>query len=229
MKSDFVNMVAHELRSPIVAIRQQNSVLLEGLAGPLQEKQEEFLERGIMKIDQLLEMINDLLDIAKIEAGKHIQHQVPTDASKIIRDIMVFLEPRAQAQQIKLVHELDDLRTIRADPKRIEEIFSNLITNAINYSPEGGTVTVSARCLNDNVEIKVSDTGVGIPETEIPKIFDKFYRVKDPKTRKVMGTGLGLSIVKGIIEAHNGTVDVESTPGEGTTFKILLPLMADDE
>lgn len=229
MKSDFVNMVAHELRSPIVAIRQQNSVLLEGLAGPLQEKQEEFLQRGVIKIDQLLEMINDLLDMAKIEAGKHIQHQVPTDAGKIITDLMTLLEPRAQAQQIKLVHELDDLKTISADPKRIEEIFSNLITNAINYSPEGGTVTVSARSLNDNVEIKVSDEGVGIPETEIPKIFDKFYRVKDPKTRKVTGSGLGLSIVKGIIEAHNGTVDVESTPGEGTTFRILLPLMADDE
>ena len=229
MKSDFVNMVAHELRSPIVAIRQQNSVLLEGLAGPLQEKQEEFLKRGIIKIDQLLEMINDLLDMAKIEAGKHIQHQVLTDAGKIIKDLMTLLEPRAQAQQIKLVHKLDDLKTISADPKRIEEIFSNLITNAINYSPEGGTVTVAARCMNDNVEIKVSDTGVGIPETEIPKIFDKFYRVKDPKTRKVTGTGLGLSIVKGIIEAHNGTIDVESTPGEGTTFRILLPLMADDE
>lgn len=229
MKSDFVNMVAHELRSPIVAIRQQNSVLLEGLAGPLQKKQEEFLQRGLMKIDQLLEMINDLLDIAKIEAGKHIQHHVPTDVGKIIEDTITFLEPRAQAQQIKLIHKLDNLKPVQADSKRIEEIFSNLITNAINYSPEGGIVTVSAHCLNDNIEIKVSDTGVGIPETEIPKIFDKFYRVKDPKTRKVMGTGLGLSIVKGIIEAHNGTIDVESTPGEGTTFRILLPLMANDE
>ena len=229
MKSDFVNMVAHELRSPIVAIRQQNSVLVEGLAGPLQQKQEEFLKRGIMKIDQLLELINDLLDMAKIEAGKDIQHHVPTDIGKIIEDTITFLEPRAQAQQIKLIHNLDNLKTVQADPKRIEEIFSNLITNAINYSPEGGVVTVSAHCLNDNMEIKVSDTGVGIPETEVPKIFDKFYRVKDPKTRKVMGTGLGLSIVKGIIEAHNGTIDVESTPGEGTTFRILLPLMANDE
>jgi len=229
MKSDFVNMVAHELRSPIVAIRQQNSVLLEGLAGPLQEKQEEFLQRGIMKIDQLLEMINDLLDIAKIEAGKYIQHQIPTDVGKIITNIMAFLESRAQAQGIKLTHKLDNLRTVQADPKRIEEIFSNLVTNAINYSPEGGVVTVSACCLNDNMEIRVSDTGVGIPKTEIPKIFDKFYRVKDPKTRKVMGTGLGLSIVKGIIEAHNGTIDVESTPGKGTTFRILLPLIANDE
>ena len=225
MKSDFVNMVAHELRSPIVAIRQQNSVLLEGLAGPLQQKQQEFLERGMLKIDQLLELINDLLDIAKIEAGKHIQHQTPTDIGKIIIDTMTFLEQRAEAQGIKLVHKLEDTQPVQADPKRIEEVFSNLVTNAINYSPEGGMVTVSAHCLSDFMEIKVADTGVGIPESEIPKIFDKFYRVKDPRTRKVMGTGLGLSIVKGIIEAHNGTIEVESKKGEGTTFRILLPLV----
>jgi len=225
MKSDFVNMVAHELRSPIVAIRQQNSVLLEGLAGPLQKKQEEFLERGMLKIDQLLELINDLLDIAKIEAGKHIQHQTPTDIGKIITDTMTFLEQRAENQGIKLEHKLENMRPIQADPKRIEEVFSNLITNAINYSPEGGIVTVSAHCLSDYMEIRITDTGVGIPESEIPKIFDKFYRVKDPKTRKVMGTGLGLSIVKGIIEAHNGTIEVESVQGEGTTFRILLPLV----
>ncbi len=225
MKTDFVNMVAHELRSPIVAIRQQNSVLLEGLAGPLQEKQKEFLERGILKIDQLLELINDLLDIAKIEAGKHIQHQTPTDIGRIIIDTMTFLEQRAEAQGIKLQHEMENMQPVQADPKRIEEVFSNLITNAINYSPEGGVVTVSGRCLSDYMEIRVSDTGVGIPESEMPKIFDKFYRVKDPKTRKVMGTGLGLSIVKGIIEAHNGTIEVESVKGEGTTFRILLPLV----
>lgn len=229
MKNDFVNMVAHELRSPIVAIRQQNSVLLEGLAGPLQEKQEEFLQRGIMKIDQLLEMINDLLDIAKIEAGRYIQRHVPTDMGEIIRGTITFLEPRAEAQGIMLSHDLNDLKPVQADPKRIEEVFNNLITNAINYSPEGGSVTVSARCLSDYMEIRVSDTGVGIPETEIPKIFDKFYRVKDPKTRKVMGTGLGLSIVKGIVEAHNGTIDVESTPGKGTTFRILFPLIINDK
>ena len=228
MKSDFVNMVAHELRSPIVAIRQQNSVLLEGLAGPLQKKQEEFLQRGVLKIDQLLELINDLLDIAKIEAGKHIQHQTPTDIGQIIINTVTFLEQRAEAQGIKLNHKLKNMQSVQADPKRIEEVFSNLITNAINYSPEGGVVTVSACCLSDYMEIRVSDTGVGIPAGEIPKIFDKFYRVKDPKTRKVMGTGLGLSIVKGIIDAHNGTIEVESVPGEGTTFRILLPLVTYD-
>jgi len=228
MKSDFANMVAHELRSPLMAIRQQDSVLLEGLAGPLQEKQRTFISRGIDKIDQLLELINDLLDIAKIEAGKHVQHQVPTDIEQIIRDTIALLDPRAQEQNIELSVSYQNMARLQADPKGIGEVFTNLITNAINYSPEGGKVVVTAQGLNEYMEIKVKDTGVGILEDELPKIFDKFYRVKHPKTRQVLGTGLGLSIVKGIIQAHNGTIDVESIPDKGTTFRILLPIIPDD-
>jgi two-component system, OmpR family, phosphate regulon sensor histidine kinase PhoR len=112
-----------------------------------------------------------------------------------------------------------------ADPKNIEEILNNLLSNALNYSPEGGEVKISARVLGDFMEIKVADQGIGIPPEEIPKIFEKFYRVKDPKTRQVTGTGLGLSIVKGIVEAHRGSIDVESTVRVGTTFRILLPVM----
>jgi len=225
MKSDFVNMVAHELRSPLVSIRQQNSVLVEGLAGPLQEKQQDFLEKGMKKIDSLLELINDLLDIAKIEAGKAIQHQVPINIGQMISDTASLMEPRAKEQGITLTYSCHNLKPVMADPKNIEEIFNNLITNAINYSPDGGNVTVSAQGFGEYLEIKVSDTGVGIPPEELPKIFDKFYRVKSPKTRQVMGTGLGLAIVKGVIEAHRGTIDVESVPDKGTTFRILLPVI----
>ena len=225
MKSDFVNMVAHELRSPLVSIRQQNSVLVEGLAGPLQEKQQGFLEKGMKKIDSLLELINDLLDIAKIEAGKAIQHQVPINIGQMISDTVSLMEPRAKEQGITLTYSCHDLKPVMADPKNIEEIFNNLITNAINYSPDGGNVTVSAQGFGEYLEIKVIDTGVGIPPEELPKIFDKFYRVKSPKTRQVMGTGLGLAIVKGVVEAHRGTIDVESVPDKGTTFRILLPVI----
>ena len=227
MKSDFVNMVAHELRSPLVSIRQQNSVLLEGLAGPLQEKQEQFISRGMQKIDALLELINDLLDMAKIEAGKAVQHQVPTDVGRIISDMVAFMEPRAREQQVSLHCAFKNLKPIQADPKRIGELFNNLITNAINYSPNGGRVSITAEGLGEYMEIKVSDTGVGIPKEELPKIFDKFYRVKSPKTRQVMGTGLGLSIVQGVVEAHRGTIDVESEVDQGTTFRILLPVIAE--
>jgi len=225
MKSDFVNMVAHELRSPLTAIRQQNSVVLEGLAGPLQQKQEDFLGRGIKKIDTLLELINDLLDVAKIEAGKHVQHQVPINIGQIIEDTVQLMEPKAREQNIALTYSCKNMQPVQADPKSIEEIFNNLITNAINYSTASGQVAVTAQCLGEYMEIKVADTGVGIPPEELPKIFDKFYRVKHPKTRQVLGTGLGLAIVKGIVEAHHGTIDVESVPDRGTTFRILLPIL----
>ncbi len=225
MKSDFVNMVAHELRSPLVSIRQLNSVLLEGLAGPLEGKQKEFVSRGVKKIDSLLELINDLLDVAKIEAGKFVQHQVPTDIGRLMEDTVALMEPRAKEMGITLTCSSRDLKPVQADPKNIEEIFNNLISNAINYSPEGGQVSVSAQGLGEYMEIRVEDTGVGISPEELPRIFDKFYRVKHPKTRQVMGTGLGLAIVKGIVEAHHGTIDVKSVQDKGTTFRILLPVI----
>ena len=228
MKSDFINMVAHELRSPLISIRQQNTVLLEGLVGPLEEKQETFVEKGVKKIDQLLELINDLLDIAKIEAGKHIQHRVPTDIESLITDTLSLLEPRAQGQGITLTGSCKNMKPVHADPKGLEEIFNNLVTNAINYSPEGGKVEVTAQVLGEYMEIKVSDTGVGIDPEELPKIFDKFYRIKNKKTREVRGTGLGLAIVKGVVESHSGTIDVESVPEKGTTFRILLPVIREN-
>jgi signal transduction histidine kinase len=227
MKSDFINMVAHELRSPMVAIRQQNSVMMEGLAGPLGEKQQDLLNKATKKIDSLLELINDLLDISKIESGKTIQHQVPTDVGRIITDMVELMEPRAKEQGISLDYVNKDLKQIQADPRQMEEIFNNLITNAINYSPDGGKVEISAKTLGENLEIKVSDTGIGIAPEELPKIFDKFYRVKSPKTRQIIGTGLGLSIVKGIVESHRGRIDVESELDKGTSFRILLPIIKD--
>jgi len=229
MKSDFVNMVAHELRSPLVAIRQLNTVILEGLAGPLGDKQREFIDRGTKKIDALLKLINDLLDIAKIEAGKYVQHRVPTDLGGIIEDLITLLEPRAEKQGIDLTFSYENLKPIQSDPKNMEEIFNNLISNAINYSPEGGKVSVMAQGLGEYMEIKVMDTGIGISPEELPKIFDKFYRVKNPKTREVMGTGLGLAIVKGVVDTHHGTIDVESDVGKGTTFRILLPVITESE
>jgi len=223
MKSDFVNMVAHELRSPLVSIRQINSVLLEGLAGALAEKQEEFVKRGMKKIDALLELINDLLDVAKLEAGRAVQKPMALDLGEMIEDLVILTQPRAKQQGILLTYSHENLRPVVADPKNIEEVLNNLLTNAINYSPEGGKVTVSARGVGGFMEIKVSDTGVGIAPEEVPKLFDRFYRVKHPKTRRVAGTGLGLSIVKGIIESHQGHIAIDSNFGQGAKVSIVLP------
>jgi signal transduction histidine kinase len=229
MKSEFVNMVAHELRSPLVSIRQIQSVLAEGLAGPLSEKQSDFVKRGMKKIDALLALINDLLDVARLEAGRLVRKQENVDLSKLIEDMVVLMEPRAREQKISLLCSCENPRPVKADPANIEEILNNLLSNAINYSPQGGTVAVRARDVSEFVEITVSDTGVGIAAEELPKIFDKFYRVKHPKTRHVTGTGLGLSIVKGIVEAYQGSIRVESVPGQGTTFTLRLPAARREE
>ena len=223
MKSDFVNMVAHELRSPLVSIRQIQSVLAEGLAGPLSEKQADFVKRGMKKIDALLALINDLLDVARLEAGRLVQKQTAIDLSELIQDMVLLMQVRAKEQGIDLTYSCENMKPVVADPKNIEEVLNNLLTNAINYSPEGGKVTVTARGAGQFVEIKVSDSGVGIAPEELHKIFDKFYRVKHPKTRGVTGTGLGLSIVKGIVETYRGSIHVESVPDQGTTFTVLLP------
>lgn len=227
MKTDFVNMVTHELRSPLVSIRQLQNVLLEGLTGPLNEKQRDYVARGMNKIDALLGLINDLLDIAKIEAGKYVQHRVPTDIGKLVEETVNLMAARASEQGVTIAWECRNLKPVQADPKNIEEVLNNLVSNAVNYSPDGGEVTVIAKGLGEIMEIAVKDNGVGIPSEELPKIFDKFYRVKHPRTRKVIGTGLGLAIVKSVVEAHNGTIEVESVPDRGSTFKIRLPMILD--
>ncbi len=227
MKSNFVQMVSHELRSPLASIKQLLMVMLDGLAGELADKQRELLNRSQLKIQGLLDLINDLLDVAKIESGHAFQQQVPILLSDILEQIVALMKPRAEKQNVALRLDLPPLLPlIQADPRSMEELFTNLISNAIHYSPEGGEVVVSAVSHGDYLTLLVSDTGIGIEPEEVSKIFDKFYRVKHPKTRQVIGTGLGLAIVKGIVESHRGSIEVESQPGVGTVFRVLLPTIA---
>jgi signal transduction histidine kinase len=227
MKSNFVHLVSHELRSPLATIKQQMAVMLDGLAGELTGKQREMLTRAQGKIQGLLELINDLLDVAKIESGRAVEQQVPTDLGHLLEETVAFMKGRAEHQGVLLELERPEaLPLVQADPRSMEEVFNNLISNAINYSPNGGRVTVRALPHDNYLEVRVSDTGIGIAPEELAKIFDKFYRVKDPQTRQVIGTGLGLAIVKGVVDSHRGTVEVESAPGVGTTFRVLLPVLA---
>jgi len=227
MKNDFVRMVSHELRAPLSAIKMQHTVILDGLAGDLTDKQRELLTRAHAKIQGLLDLINELLNVARMEAGHCQLEQVPLPLGEILTELMGFLETKAQDQKIALHLALPpDLPLIQADRRSMEEVFMNLLCNAINYSPNGGEVRVSALSHGDYLEVLVSDTGIGIDPEELPKIFDKFYRAKHPQTRQVIGTGLGLAIVKNIIDAHRGSVQVESQPGVGTTFRVLLPAVS---
>jgi two-component system, OmpR family, phosphate regulon sensor histidine kinase PhoR len=225
LKSDFVNLVSHELRSPLSSIIMQLKVILEGLAGELTDKQREMLNRSHDKMQGLLDLINDLLDLAKIESGHRHLEQTPLHLGEVLTEVADFLRDKAEKQKITLELSLpQDLPQVRADRRAMEEVFTNLLTNAIKYSPNGGSVWITALSHVDYLEARVSDEGIGIEEDEIPKIFDKFYRVKHTQTRQVIGTGLGLAIVKNIIEAHRGSIAVESQVGQGTSFKVLLPV-----
>jgi len=224
MKTEFVNLVSHELRSPLSAIKMQHEVILEGLAGELTPKQREMLTRAQARIQGLVTLITDLLDVAKIESGHRVMEQLPLNLKEVLTDLMDLLKPRAEGQKVALtLLAPDDLPQILADRRGMEEVFTNLISNAINYSPDGGDVQVMAASHSDYVEVRVKDTGIGIEAEELPKIFDKFYRVKSPKTRQIIGSGLGLAIVKSIVEMHRGRIHVESQAGAGTLFRVSLP------
>jgi two-component system phosphate regulon sensor histidine kinase PhoR len=227
MKNDFVRMVSHELRSPISAIRLQHAVILDGLAGELTDKQRELITRAQAKLQGLLELINDMLDVAKMEAGFRHFEQVPLQLQEILGEIVEFMEAKATAQRVKLrLDAAPNLPAVLADHRGMEEVFTNLISNAINYSPSGGDVAVSVGLNGEFLEVRVSDQGVGIEPEEVPKIFEKFYRVKSPATRQIIGTGLGLPIVKSVVEAHRGSIEVESQVGVGSTFRVLLPVVS---
>lgn len=224
MKNEFVHMVSHELRSPMTAIKLQHEVILQGLAGEVTDKQRELLNRAQVKIQGLIDLINESLDIAKIEAGYRQLELLPLQIGEVLQEVVDLLRVKAEGQKVTLkLSNSPDLPPVLADRRSMEEVFTNLVTNAINYSPDGGEIKVSAVSQGGYVEVQVSDCGIGIEPEEIPKIFDKFYRVKHPRTRQIIGTGLGLALVKGIVDAHRGTVEVESRLGEGSTFRVLLP------
>lgn len=224
MKSSFVQMVSHELRSPLASIEQLLKVVLDGLAGGLSEKQKDLLGLSQMKIESLLCLINDLLDVAKIESCHGFQQQVPLDLLEVLDRTISLMKPRAESQNIELrLETMGKIPPIVADPRNMEELFSNLLSNAINYSPDGGEVVVRVDSREGFLSVEVCDSGIGIDPEEIPKIFGKFYRVKHPGTRQITGTGLGLAIVKGIVESHRGAIEVDSRPGAGSTFRVLLP------
>ena len=225
LKTDFVNMVAHEIRSPLNSIAMQLKVILDGLAGSVTDKQKEILDRASQKINALSNLSTELLDLASIESGLITQEKEKFHIRSLLEDQVAFFQQSAAAKGISLeLDALPDLPPILANKSNIEEVFSNLITNAIKYSPENGKITILAVTVKTHLCVSVSDTGFGIPAEDLPKIFDRFYRVKNEKTRYITGTGLGLPIVKSILEAHNGKIKVESEPDKGSTFYVYLPL-----
>jgi PAS domain S-box-containing protein len=226
MKNDFVSMVSHEIRSPLNSVLMQLKVVLDGLAGDLTEKQRDILSRSSGRIKSLVDLSTELLDLARIESGLITQEKEKVDPNQLLADQVEFHRPEAQAKKQTLVlADHPQLPPLWANRQNIDEVLSNLITNAIHYTPEGGTITVDAKTENDYLALSVQDNGLGIPEEERDRIFSRFYRVKNENTRHITGTGLGLPIVKSIVEAHQGRIKLESAEDEGTTFYVYLPLI----
>lgn len=227
LKSDFVSMVAHEIKSPLNSVLMQISVLLDGLAGDLTEKQRDILERSSLKITSLTELATELLDLSKIESGLINQDRETLDLNRLIADHVALYQARAQEDHIVLTaRKTEESLSVMANRNNMEEVLSNLISNAIRYTPENGTVDVWADEEEESILLHVADTGFGIPEDCLDQIWDKFFRVKNEKTRFINGTGLGLAIVKRIVDAHNGSIKVSSQVDKGTTFTICLPKIA---
>lgn len=226
LKSEFVAKVSHELRSPLSTIHEQLAMVIRDMTPRDSGEDQYILSRAKEKTQGLISLISDLLDLSRIEAGAICQQPRTLDLEDLLTQIVDFLKARAEAKQQTLTYTPSPEKTpqITADPMALESIFGNLVSNAINYTPEGGKINVATNLTPQGIQVAVSDTGFGIEAKHLENIFKRFYRVKDANTRFITGTGLGLPIVKGLLNELGGSITVASTPGQGTTFTVELPI-----
>jgi two-component system sensor histidine kinase/response regulator len=223
MEENFITMVSHQLRSPLIAIQQYFEVILAGMAGKVDKKQKEMLLRARERIEGLLNVINDWLDVARLDSGQIVDKLKSIPLKKIIKKIIEDLKPLAQQSDISVEFEPScESDLVSGDGETLEQVFYNLITNAIIYNKPDGRVVVTIKRNKDFIAAEIQDTGIGIAEEHLPFIFDQFYRGSRREDQKIKGTGLGLSIAKKIVDSHGGTIKVSSELGKGSTFTVLL-------
>jgi two-component system NtrC family sensor kinase len=221
IKSDFVHTVSHDLRSPLTSVLGYAELV--GRAGPLNNHQREFLGRLQSSVQDITALVNDLLDIGRLEAGFDTRREI-VQLENILTYTVDILAPQIKAKELRVrVDQSPRLPPLKANPLRLRQMLDNLITNAIKYSNPGGDIHISLRSESNQIIFQITDNGAGIPPTDLPRVFEKFYRGENvPDT--VIGTGLGLAIVKSIVESHQGRVWVESKLGEGSSFFVVLPI-----
>lgn len=229
LKSEFVATVSHELRTPMTAIKGYVDILMMGAAGALNENQTHFLDIVGNNIERLNILVNDLLDISRIESGRVILSRQPVDLREVTEDVIAEVLRRSQEENKPMALSLDApkrIPTIMGDTERVRQIIGNLVDNAYNYTPENGTIRVGIHAENGEVQIDIQDNGVGIALEDQARIFERFYRGEHPLVLSTPGTGLGLPIVRQLVEMHNGRIWMKSSgvPGEGSTFSFTLPL-----
>jgi len=227
LKDQFLSNVTHELRNPIGAIKQSISVILEGTAGPLSDPQEKFLANAKRNLERLSALVDDILDLAKLEAKKMELKLKSIPLSTVIDEVCETLNTWAANKGITLAKDIqENIPDINVDPDRVIQILLNIMSNAIKFTPKGGTITVGAKveASKDHIVMTVQDTGVGIPKDDLPKIFGKFQQASNRSSGDKSGTGLGLSIAQELVHLHLGEISVDSEEGQGTVFTFTLPL-----
>jgi two-component system, OmpR family, phosphate regulon sensor histidine kinase PhoR len=224
IKSRFISLVAHELRAPVAAIKGYLDIVLKRAAGNDQKVYDNMLERSRSRADGLLDLIQDLLEMSRIDTRKVQRRIQPVDLNKSLRENLEFFNLEIEKQDLEVINELSD-KTIEvmADPEELDRIIINLLSNAVKYNKDGGSVTISAGKNSGSVCFAIADTGIGMTEEEKARLFEDFFRANNPQTRKQPGTGLGLAITKRMVEANFGRIEVESKQGEGSKFTVTLP------
>ncbi len=227
-KSEFMSIMSHELRTPLNAIIGFSEVIKQKIGGDLNEKQERYVDYILLHSQHLLTLINDVLDMTRIESGKMemLIEKMPVQIA--IDEILIVIKERAQKRNVVIKEEIEpQLDFIYADKQKFKQVLLNLLDNAVKFSkPEGGTVTIKVKKVEDMTEFSVSDNGIGIKEEDTGKIFNIFQQVDSGVIRKYRGTGLGLAISKRLVEMHGGKIRVKSRYGKGSKFTFMLPLKA---
>jgi GAF domain-containing protein/nitrogen-specific signal transduction histidine kinase len=230
MKSDFVSTVSHELRTPMTSIKGFVDLVLMGTAGHVSEQQRHFLQIVKSNIDRLADLVEDILDLSKIETGRLYLQLEPVYFPVVVQGVLESLQAEIEDKGLELVVEVTpDLPLVKGDQDRLIRILTNLVSNAYKYTPAGGQIRITATPQEDLVRVAVADTGIGISEEDRAKIFDRFFRASHPMVREISGTGLGLPIVKSLVEMHGGKVQVQSELGKGSEFSFTLPLVSSED
>lgn len=218
LKDQFVNLVAHELRPPLTSIRGYAEFLSEGIGGALSNTQQDFVTQIHLGADRLVSLVDDLLDYSRMDAGTFKLFPKETNLSDPVKAVLESFVPQAHRREVTIKAELpDEPLTLTIDPRRFVQILSNLVGNAMKYTPPEGTITVRLLPAQEGARVEVIDTGAGIATTHLPYLFERFYQA-NPADSAARGTGLGLFISKVLVEAHGGRIGVDSEPGKGSTF-----------
>ena len=224
LRDEFVAVVSHELRTPLTSIIGYLELLVDEDSSELTSEQRSYLEIVQRSTSRLVELVGDLLLVAEAERGPLALDLADIDVAALAADAAEAARPSADAQGVTLRVEPGSGGTVAGDPTRLAQMLDNLISNAIKFTPEGGRVTVHAAVRGNDAVFEVVDTGGGVSDADRERLFDPFFRSREANARAVPGTGLGLTITKAIVDAHHGSIEVESAPGAGTTFRVWLPV-----